>query len=275
MEISIIIPTIKPILNLRKLINIILNTNKIKLEIIIIHQGTKGKENIFKDKRVKQINVYKKNLSYAKNVGIKNSKYKITTFIDDDVLIDNNYLFSAAKKILKNKNISLLFGSIYTKDNQKLSLNLLNKDSFINYSNFLSCIASSMWINNRKFILKKKFFDNNFGLGAKYGSAEETDYVLNALLEDRKILFTPNLKVFHPTDIKSSKEYMKYAVGNGAIYKKFFKKKNLLFFKIFIKSILISMILIMFYGIILNKRKSGKYIVFLIGRVSGFIKYKY
>jgi glycosyltransferase involved in cell wall biosynthesis len=274
MEISIIIPTIKPILNLRELIKIILDTNKTKIEIIIVHQGVKGKENIFKDKRVKQINIYKKSLSYAKNVGIKSSKYKIITFIDDDVLINNNYLLSGAKIILKNKNISLLFGSIYTNDKQKLSLNLLNKDAYIDYSNFLTCIASSMWINNKKYILKKKFFDNNFGLGAKYGSGEETDYVLNALLEDRKILFTPNLKVFHPTDIKSSKEYMKYAIGNGAVYKKFLRR-NLLFFKIFIKSILISMILIVFYGIMLNKKKSGKYIVFLIGRMSGFIKYKY
>jgi glycosyltransferase involved in cell wall biosynthesis len=274
MEISIIIPTIKPILNLRKLIKIILDTNKTKLEIIIVHQGSKGNENIFKDKRIKQINIYKKSLSYAKNVGLKSSKYKIITFIDDDVLINNNYLLSGAKIVLKNKNISLLFGSIYTKDKQKFSLNLLNKDSLIDYSNFLTCIASSMWINNQKYILKKKFFDNNFGLGSKYGSGEETDYVLNALLENRKILFTPNLKVFHPTDIKSFNEYMKYALGNGAIYKKFLKR-NLLFFKIFIKSILISMVLIMFYGLILNERKSGKYIAFLLGRVSGFIKYKY
>jgi len=96
MEISIIIPTIKPILNLRELIKIILDTNKTKIEIIIVHQGVKGKENIFKDKRVKQINIYKKSLSYAKNVGIKSSKYKIITFIDDDVLINNNYIFSGA-----------------------------------------------------------------------------------------------------------------------------------------------------------------------------------
>ena len=72
MEISIVIPTIRPILNLKKLINIILNNNKIKIEIIIIHQGIRGKEIYFKDKRVKQINIHKKKLSHAKNFGIKN-----------------------------------------------------------------------------------------------------------------------------------------------------------------------------------------------------------
>lgn len=132
-----------------------------------------------------------------------------------------------------------------------------------------------MWINKTKYIIKKKFFDQNFGLGAKYGSAEETDYVLNALLDNRKILFSPSIKIFHPTNVKSSKEYMKYAFGNGAIYKKFLKKNNLLFLRIFLKSILISTILFMFYCLLLNKNKSAKYIIFLVGRVSGFIKYKY
>ena len=273
MEISIVIPTIRPILNLKKLINIILNNNKIKIEIIIIHQGIRGKEIYFKDKRVKQINIHKKNLSHAKNFGIKNSKYKIITFLDDDVLINNNYLLFGIKMILK-KNVSLLFGSIVTKNNNKISLNLLNKETLINYSNFLSCIASSMWINSKKYILRKKFFDQRFGLGSMYGSGEETDYVLNSLMENRKILFTPNLKVIHPNWVKRPNEIWKYAVGNGAIHKKFLNKKKLLFLRIFIKSLIISMILFVFFSLLLNKNKSNKYIIFFFGRILGFIKYK-
>ena len=53
-----------------------------------------------------------------------------------------------------------------------------------------------MWINTKN--KKKLFFDINFGLGAKYGSADETDYIFRSLTLNKKIKYISDSAVFHP-----------------------------------------------------------------------------
>lgn len=273
MSISIIIPTTRPVWKLNKLINqILIQENKI--EIIIVHQGLKNNTNLINDKRIKLINIFKKNLSIAKNIGIQKAKYQAIAIMDDDITLSKKYLSIGKNTMNRKKKFSLIFGSIHTKNNKKLSYNMLSKDSKINYSNFLSCLASSMWINKNKFRYKKKLFDEKFGLGGKYGSGEETDLILNTLNEKKYIFYKYNLKIYHPDISKKNKEYLNYAIGNGAIYRKFSDKKKLLSYILFLKSIIFSFLLMSFNIMFLNKDRTYKYLYFLIGRIIGFLKYR-
>ena len=187
MELSIIIPTIRSTKNLNKLIrDIQINIYDIKYEIIIIYQGVSG--NIFfKNKKTKVIRTAKTGLSFAKNLGLKYAKYKICVFLDDDIKINHNYL-KTGLNFFKNKiRLNLLFGKIKI-NNKDFTHHYPKKTSKVNYSNFLCCLASAMWINKKNKKLNN-LFDKNFGLGGKYGSGEETDVVLRYLRKEKKFIF--------------------------------------------------------------------------------------
>ena len=127
MSISIIIPTTGPIWKLNKLINkILIQENKI--EIIIVHQGLKNITNLINDKRIKLITIFKKNLSIAKNIGIQKAKYQTIAIIDDDITLNERYLPIGKNIMNRKKNFSLIFGSIHTKNNKRLSYNMVKKD---------------------------------------------------------------------------------------------------------------------------------------------------
>ena len=65
---------------------------------------------------IKCIKLIKSNLSQAKNLGINSSKSKYLTFLDDDVLIPNDYFLKSFNFINQN-NVDILFNKIL--NNQK------------------------------------------------------------------------------------------------------------------------------------------------------------
>lgn len=275
MELSIIIPTIRSTKNLNKLIrDIQVNIYDIKYEIIIIYQGVSG--NIFsKNKKIKFIRTAKTGLSYAKNLGLKYAKYKICAFLDDDIKINKNYLKTGLNFFRNKTRVNLLFGKIKI-NNKDFTYHYPKRTSRVNYSNFLCCLASAMWINKRNKNIDN-LFDKNFGLGSKYGSGEETDLVLRYLKNKKQIYFFSKNPIQHPpeNDLSLNKifmKYIKYGVGNGAIYRKNFKRSFFLIF-IFFKSIIQSLILFLFYFIIFNFKKSFKYIALMLGKIKGFCIY--
>ena len=181
-NIDVIICTNKKLLVLKKLIKqIFANKGNFLINVIIIHQSNSVNlfPNFLRNKNIIYKNIKKQNLSIAKNIGLKFAKSNNISFLDDDVSIKNNY-FLECINFYKNKKCDLLFSKIIQKKSLKpLSKNMGNRDIKINFLNSSCCLSSSMWIflkNKKKF-----FFDEKFGLGAKYGSGEETDYIFKNL----------------------------------------------------------------------------------------------
>ncbi len=112
---SIIIPAYNPgnkILNclksIEKSINFFEKRNLIFYEILIINDGGKEINLKFKNKlkNLKQISLKKnRGVGYARQYGVKISKYKKIFFIDSDLVINNNTLFILFKDYERLKNI--------------------------------------------------------------------------------------------------------------------------------------------------------------------------
>lgn len=280
-QVDVIIPTNK---NLFKLKNLIYQINQqkgnLKINIIIIHQtkGSPGKPNFLHQKNI----IYKKlsieNLSLAKNEGLSLSRSYIVTVLDDDIIISKNY-FQNAIQIFQKENFDMLFFRINKhRSSIPLSINMKNYDQIISYENSSCCLSSAMWIKKSKnFNLR---FDVNFGLGGKYGSADETDFIFRSLNKKKKIKYVSKSLVFHPwefDDLKKLKsvfiKFHSYGVGQGALYKKHLKKNKQLFIYLYLLSLFKSFLGIIFYMFTFKKKNLIKYSSMFFGKISGFNKY--
>ena len=281
-KIDVIICTNKRLLGLKKLIHQILNQKGFfDFRIILIHQSKFRPilPNFLNSKKIIYKNIKKQNLSLAKNKGLSMSTSKFVTFLDDDVQINNKY-FSYSLKYIKRKNCDLLFSRInQINSNLPLSRNMKNLDIKINYFNTGCCLSSSMWINFNN--IKKKYFDKNFGLGAKFGSGEETDYIFSYLKNNRCIHYSSEPLIYHPKEFfelqnfsKIYAKFISYGKGQGAIMKKNLYDKNFLFIYLFTTSLLKSFFVMIFYTLIFNIKKSIKYFALFIGKILGFANYK-
>ncbi len=280
-NIDVIICTNKRLLGLKKLIHQILNQKGFfNFRIILIHQS-KFKPilpNFLDSKKIIYKNIKKQNLSLAKNKGLSISNSNFVTFLDDDVQINDKY-FLYSLKYIQRKNCDLLFSRI-NQINSKLPLskNMKNFDIKINYFNTSCCLSSSMWINFNN--IKKRYFDKNFGLGAKFGSGEETDYIFSYLNSNGRIYYSAEPLIYHPKEFfelqnfnKIYTKFISYGKGQGAIMKKNFHNNKFLFIYLFITSLLKSFLAMIFYTLIFKIKNSIKYFALFAGKILGFTNY--
>ena len=189
-ELSIIIPTLNYSNHLNNLINnICRQLNYKNFQIIIINQSHRE---VLKPKKNKVIYKYtsEKNLSRARNIGLDLAAGKFICFLDDDIFLTPNYFLKCLNKFKKNKNISIFFSKILNKEDGKIySRYMSNNSEKINYNNNLMCLSSGMWAKKNDLLRHKIKFDERLGLGAKYGSSEETDFLMQCLLKNLNIFF--------------------------------------------------------------------------------------
>ena len=287
-KINVIISTNKShhyLINLKELINQIINQKgNFDTKIIIVHQHQdlytiKKFKKFFKKKNVLYKNINFENLSISKNIGLKLSKSNLITFIDDDVKIKKNY-FNVCYEYFKRTGCDALFsrlGSINS--NKPFLLGMRAKDTNINYFNTRSCLSTTLWIKNHSKL--KINFDENFGLGSRYGSGEETDLIFQLLQKKKKIYYSAEIGILHSPEFNNLKDlkniykkFFKYGEGQGALLKKYIYQNKLIFLSLLIISIIKSIGGVLIYIIFFDLKKITKYYSMLIGKIIGFINFK-
>ena len=280
-NIDVIICTNKNLTVLKKLIRQIFSQKgNFFIKIIIIHQTHLASlfPNFLNNKNIVYRNIKKQNLSVAKNTGLEIANSNNICFLDDDVSIKNNYFYDCINFSQKKK-CDLIFNKIIQQKTLKpLSKNMRNHDIKINFLNSSCCLSSSMWI-----FLKNKnkiFFDEKFGLGAKYGSGEETDYIFNNLKKKNSIYYLSKASIYHPEEFSDQKnltqvydKFYSYGTGQGALLKKNIDISTIKINYLFIISLFRSFVAILIYIIFFDKNNIIKYYSLLKGKIFGFLNY--
>ena len=110
------------------------------------------------------------------------------------------------------------------------------------------------------------------GVGAYYGSGEESDYVLTLMHKGFKGDYFANDIIYHPAkkgNYDDINRAYRYALGYGALVKKEVKyRKNFTYIFKFIKKLCRNI-----GGLIVTKNRTYHYTV-LSGRIKGYIEYK-
>jgi len=154
---------------------------------------------------VRVINSFESGLSKSRNLAINNAIKKIGIIADDDVV----YIPNFEEDVIKAFN-NLQDASIITFNHQRIGLEKPQKDSKKFYLHTLkslwtvSSIEIALKIEN---INKSKIrFNEYFGLGALFETAEEYLFLRKSFLNRLKIYFSPNIIVSHPIISSGNRE---------------------------------------------------------------------
>jgi glycosyltransferase involved in cell wall biosynthesis len=168
--------------------------------------------------------------SFALNRGVAASSGKIIAFTDDDVILGENWLEILSAEFVRDRELQGLGGRVELYDNLDLpiAVRLSRERKRIRYDEFDAQyipIIGANWAFRRAIVDRLGGFDTNLGPGSAIGAvAEDVDFLYRALKADAKVLYSPDVIVYHNhgrrTETESSAAMHGYVVGRGAFYAK-------------------------------------------------------
>ena len=282
MRFSLIMATLGRLDEIRIFLDSIDLQNYTDFELIIVDQN---EENILGDiilpykKKfyINHIRIKEKGLSLARNVGIKYAKGDIIAFPDDDCIYSLGILDFVNKFFIENKNVDFLTFRLRDKETgDDANLRWYNRDVEITSKNiFRTVISPSIFIRVKN--INDVFFDENLGVGRRYGSGEESDMVLELLYRGYKGMFLNNFIIYHPNKKDSINKIYSYGLGYGATLKKHVKLRsgnNLIFDYLIIDSVIKPI-----FGMVINIAKFNNegFILYkerMRSRIKGYLEYE-
>lgn len=206
----------------------ILNQTYDNYEIIVVDQSSENSKDEYEkmDNRIIYIHSEKTGLSYNRDIGIDISTGDYICLMDDDATYASDNLMSI-KKVIDAKKTDIICGMMLDPVSKEISLHGMKKDSLIiTQNNIMEYCSSPSLVINSKYAKELKF-DDNFGVGRRWGCAEEVDLVLRALYKGAIAYYDPSIIVYHPSVDKRSLKVEKaaaYSLGYGACCAKHYIK---------------------------------------------------
>ena len=213
--------------NLDFLNNIFVNYNAHSIPILIINQTQNLNFSCPHYDNINLINVNEIGLSKSRNLAIENAKADICLLADDDIVYENNF-----ESIIINA-----FNLNPSADIITFKMNDFKGNSFKDYpiikkhnKKSLSFVNSVVIAFRRNSIISNKvFFDENFGLGSTFQTADEYVFLRNALNLNLNIVFHNEVILSHPVD-SSGKDVASDRIlfAKGALFYKYYNVLSLL-----------------------------------------------
>lgn len=262
---------------IESLFNSIIKQKIDKVESIIVDQNKTDEVKELCEKyqgrlNIKYVRVDKPGLSRARNAGLNHAENEIIAFPDDDCEYPEGLLEQVQKFFDNNKYDFFIAGLRDTQNGNKLPYSSLHGEQEITKTDVFKAANSNSIFHRNKYNVR---FDEQLGIGAKYKSTEEFDYVLGIMKEGGKGYFNEEVYVFHPDyqNLNLQSMYKKIetnSIGHGA----YFRKHLSLLWKSAIYYLLIAPIGgIILYAIKFNFVKTKIYFLLLKSRLKGFFTY--
>lgn len=168
--------------------------------------------------------------SRALNAGIREARGEIIAFTDDDCIPSPNWVENILKEFDSDSELSVLGGRVELYDKADAPQAILLSNARTNVTNARqvfetpSIIGANMAF--RKTVLQAtRGFDPLLGPGAICKAVEDLDLIYRSLKKKFKIVYSPEVMVFHnhgrKTESDENKTSFAYALGRGAFYVKY------------------------------------------------------
>jgi len=206
-------------------------------------------------------------LSVNRNIGLGHISGSVVGFPDDDCEYEAHTLENAAGFFTENPEYDFYTCNTRDKHAGGAILNAPSGDADISLYNFTKTgISFTIFVRKEAFSTFR--FDERLGVGAEFGSGEESDLLLFLLENGRRGRYHAGDFVFHPAKPETPEKAYYYGLGFGALYKKaVFHYGFLSLLPVFLVRILKGIINCIIRG---NKRMRA---ASLKGRTRGFIAY--
>lgn len=229
MKLQIIVAT-----NKRDLSSLIEKQGKLKnVRTTIIHQTTGVLENPYSNTENVEIFRYEeKGISKSRNRGIARSTDDIVLVADDDLVFIDGFETSIIRAFEDNSDADIITFQIINPDGS--SYKNYKRHSY-NHTIFSIIKVSSVEIAfRRSSILKNElWFDEDFGLGAKYSLGEEGIFLADALRAGLKVIYIPIPIVVHPEESSGRIFNDEKIIARGAKFKRIYSRLSYLISVIF------------------------------------------
>lgn len=240
MKFSMILATLNRSFEINLCLESLLNQSYKDYEIIIVDQSEDNEtQKVVKrlnSEIIKYIHINKKGLSNARNCALKYVSGDYFCLIDDDAYYPENYLEILRNNIIHYGEKCIYSGYIWnTLTNKALedypSHNIID----LSYRKILRYCPSAAITFPMTTIKEIGFFDDNFGVGAKFGSCEETDYLIRCHRAGYQINYIRELEILHPHkelvklqgDNPNPQKIYNYAYGFGGLVAKHFRNDGI------------------------------------------------
>ncbi|WP_338356707.1 glycosyltransferase family A protein [Yeosuana marina] len=187
--------------------------------ILIINQTSKDKQLKSDSPNVRVINSFEKGLSKSRNLAIKNGEGTICLIADDDVKYKTHFKKIILEAFKKHHKADILTFQIVNKKGE-----LYNKfPNIIKHNkNTVSTVNSvAIALKRKKIIENNSFFNENFGLGSAFETADEYVFLRSALRKGLKLFFEPKVILMHPN----------YSSGRAVANDKIIYARSAVFYK--------------------------------------------
>lgn len=252
----------------------------VSFEVIVVDQGnSESVSTLCKFYGANYIATNTIGLSVARNIGLKKCKGKYIALMDDDAFIAKNY-YKNLNLIIQNielEDFDVISGRIMTIEDNSVALSRYqdSEKKDINFNNIDVILSSALVIKSKVFNTIGNF-DENFGVGAKWGGSEETDLVARIIHKNYLVKYIPTLVIYHPrTDFDSMsfkdtfyKTYS-YGLGRGA----FLKKHRYLPKYLKLKNLFLPILAAFGSFLILRPKEACRYFSSFLGRLIGYLGY--
>lgn len=160
-------------------------------------------------------------LSAARNYAIKKSTGDLLIFLDDDAEVRSDFLKVLTEKFSASE-AEAFCGRILEKDTRRCYALCFadQKKKYLKRKDYKYFMGSAH-VFKKSLIEKIGLYDEQFGAGAKYPAAEESDMFFRAKRQGARILYIPELVFFHSIPEKTSaKKVYNYFYAGGAMLSK-------------------------------------------------------
>ncbi|WP_248723593.1 glycosyltransferase family 2 protein [Seonamhaeicola sp. ML3] len=171
-------------------------TDYSNLDILIVNQTDKNRLLTSSFDNIRVINSYDKGLARSRNVALNNAEKDICLFADDDIVYKGDFIKTIQEAFAKYNSADIV--TFKMEDNQGRP--------YDNYPNIVLHNRRTLRTANSVVIAVKRepvigsgvYFNEHFGLGSIFETADEYVFLRSAIKSNLKLYFHPHVILSHP-----------------------------------------------------------------------------
>ena len=160
-------------------------------------------------------------LSNARNAALRTAQGDVLVFIDDDIWPATNWLDEICKEFTADPDLCLLGGRVLLAQAslQPVGIVISNERQTLTTPDGAAMVIGANIAFRREVLGKIGGFDPRLGAGGAFAAAEDVDFMYRAMKAGYKLLYAPNVTVYHNHDRTTHEQACKleYNYGQGAV----------------------------------------------------------